>query len=119
MTDIQKIAAALARAADFMGEVHHGEWAGPTDRRDKVVAEVESALSLARSMEKEQGWMTIETAPKDRWLLVAGPKARTSAYAMVALFDGNGWESADDGYHTYMNPTHWRELPPPPSGVQP
>lgn len=32
----------VAMAIDFLGDVHQGEWHGPGDRRDKVIAKLES-----------------------------------------------------------------------------
>lgn len=58
-------------------------------------------------------WRDIATAPHG-WVLVAG-KDRTGAGMMVVRRDGRGWESADDGYGAYINPTHWMPLPLPPS----
>lgn len=39
---------ALEAGCDFAGEVHQGEWLGRSDRRDKVVEKMESAILLLR-----------------------------------------------------------------------
>lgn len=62
----------------------------------------------------EARWRPIESAPKDgTWLLVAGKTFRTSANLMICRWDGRDWESADDGYGAYIEPTHWQPIMPP------
>lgn len=63
-------------------------------------------------------WQPIETAPVGEWVLITGPACRTSARHMVArllIHPTREWESADDGYRVYMNPTGWMPLPAPPA----
>ena len=61
-------------------------------------------------------WQPIESAPKDgTWLMFFGEPARTSSQCMIGRWDVSSWESADDGYGMYLEPTHWMPLPPCPS----
>lgn len=61
-------------------------------------------------------WHPIDTPPPEWiWVLVYAAASHTSATHMVARWDGSSWESADDGYQPYMNPTHWMLLPSGPS----
>lgn len=63
------------------------------------------------------GWLSIESAPKDgTFLLLYGPHSRRGGnYQLTARWDGQYWESADDGYNIYLDPTHWMPLPDPPA----
>lgn len=56
-------------------------------------------------MNNFDGWMHINSAPKDKEILVWDGKMRN-----VAEFRNGGWESY--GWPVY--PTHWRGCPPPP-----
>lgn len=61
-------------------------------------------------------WQPISTAPRrGEWLLLHGRTSRTVAGMLVARWDGQDWESADDGYVAYIAPSHWMPLPAPPS----
>jgi hypothetical protein len=66
-------------------------------------------------------WQTIETAPKDgTYILVYGKHSRAIGYPgrqLTVRWDGQAWESADDGYGVYLTPTHWMPLPKPPGGA--
>jgi hypothetical protein len=82
-------------------------------------------------------WMPIESAPRDRAVLVTFPAASigkliTQPGVMVAYWDayhsaegrgysgGSGWTDASTGDECrlhYAEPTHWMPLPPPPEEV--
>lgn len=61
-------------------------------------------------------WQPIETAPKDgTFVLLFGPHHRAGQdRQLTACWDGQTWESADDGYGIYLKPTHWMPLPEAP-----
>ncbi len=53
----------------------------------------------------------IDEAPKDgTWILLWGNCYRSKAPALVGRWDGRMWESADDGYGAYIEPTHYTPL---------
>ena len=56
------------------------------------------------------GWMPIETAPKDGTLILIREQ-RCSGLAVMYL---HGWKY-ESGNICYLEPTHWRPLPPAPS----
>lgn len=79
------------------------------------------ASRLAALEESQPKWLPIETAPRDgTWILVAGPD-QTGAGRMVCrmVAEAWGWESADDGYGAYIQPTHWMALPANPTTERP
>lgn len=59
-------------------------------------------------------WQPIETAPKDEWILVFGTHTRSLCPVLTVRWDGDEWQSGDDGYRPYVVPTHWMPLPEPP-----
>lgn len=70
-------------------------------------------------------WQPIETAPKDRPILVARGEymavVEWEDYA-VELCDGVGWRDMGDmgwGGMIGVHPTHWMPLPDPPEPVSP
>ena len=65
---------------------------------------------------KSDGWQPIETAPKGgTYILLFGMHTRSALSVMiVARWDGDTWQSSDDGYGAYIEPTHWMPLPEPP-----
>lgn len=73
----------------------------------------------------ENGWMPIETAPKDQLILVYTPDARWRGAKGVtfgyAHSDYNGHKEVIslDGVAgpTGFRPTHWQPLPTPPEAV--
>ena len=91
---------------------------GITEERLK---EVFSKLYWSRNDEKElfnallsecaelNAWQPIETAPKDKWLLVAD--ASKSSYIGKFVSQYGRWY-VDIGIHVV--PTHWQELPEDP-----
>ncbi len=99
----------------------------------KSVAE-EVAACIAIMRKEPQGWMPIETAPKDgRPILLFGDCRVTSGNwsapsetPRIIYQDGFApdtewdewepyWESWDGGFTEEHPPTHWMPLPPPPA----
>lgn len=67
------------------------------------------------------GWQPIETAPKDREIVVTawanGTPNTERFYAIVKWVElSQGWET-DESYGPIHTPTHWLPLPPPPSAT--
>ena len=75
--------------------------------------ETEVLRAYIESLERDAApWQPIETAPTDgSWCLVAGQTFRTDGGAVVCRWDGRCWQSSDDGYQPYIEPTYWRPLP--------
>lgn len=64
------------------------------------------------------GWQPIETAPRDgRWFLAFGTHSRNLSTQMVIRWDGDRWQSSDDGFAPYLTPIHWMPLPEPPANT--
>lgn len=69
-----------------------------------------------------EGWRAIESAPKDRFvLLYTPPEDEMEGFVAMAKWQMGSWYGVDDMGLTF-NPlqawdhtTHWRPLPPPPS----
>ena len=86
----------------------------------ELTAENDSLKIAALSQSKGEGWMPIETAPKDRMVLVC--IAGLAHSAGEAWYQAGSWRT-HDGIHprvtTYTTPpTHWQPipaLPPAPS----
>lgn len=58
-------------------------------------------------------WQPIETAPKDRAILVYGLRYSGEGYQEVTHWYSDRWPIEwMEGYHT---PTHWQPLPDPPA----
>jgi hypothetical protein len=91
--------------------------AAPAEVPQTNADSVHLALPPAASVVEfpSRGWQSIDSAPKGQWLLVTGKPCRTDSTYMVARYYGHEWESADDGYGLYINPTHWMALPSSPS----
>lgn len=79
-----------------------------------------AALAAIAAYEAAQ-WQPIESAPRDgtRVLVCTGPVGafKVRRYYVTHWLSrqhdrfGNGWSFDGDGF---INPTHWRPLPPPP-----
>lgn len=63
-------------------------------------------------------WRTIETAPKETWILAGYMVNGTWAYSIArSSRDGFGWVTKP-GYYG-CKPTHWMPLPEPPTPTSP
>jgi hypothetical protein len=61
-------------------------------------------------------WQPIETAPKDRWILVWGPTSIVRDACWISIPCGvEGW--SEGARLISIKLTHWRELPAPPSVI--
>ena len=78
-------------------------------------ADIIERLSRERGTVPE-GWQDISTAPKDgTWVVLFGPHSRHGVDAhIICRWDGDYWQSSDDGYGAYIQATHWMPLPPRP-----
>jgi hypothetical protein len=108
----RRVASACASA-----EPLYASPAAPAEVPQTNADSVHLALPPAASVVEfpSRGWQSIDSAPKGQWLLVTGKPCRTDSTYMVARYYGHEWESADDGYGLYINPTHWMALPSSPS----
>lgn len=57
-------------------------------------------------------WQTIETAPKDEWVLVFYIDGEMGGEPSIAMNQGSFWLDWD--HDVYGDPSHWMPLPPPP-----
>jgi len=73
-------------------------------------------VALAEEGHLAQGWMPIESAPRDDTeVLLAGMEYNEIRIA-VCSWTGKEWLSnfCIDHYKTFKSPTHWQPLPQPP-----
>jgi hypothetical protein len=89
----------------------------PTNLHLRVFGiELEVAMKIDPS-----GWATIDSAPRDRQVIVWGTQTglpNSKPFAAMAHFDGAcGWVASDpnDKMLFQLNPTHWLPVPPPPA----
>jgi hypothetical protein len=66
------------------------------------------------------GWRPIETAPKDGTHILMWRPSKAGAVVKEAWWQtdspfGPGWGGHGWMYSTWLQPTHWMPLPPPPS----
>jgi hypothetical protein len=83
----------------------------------------------ARGCQIVQGWLPIESAPKDGTEILLWPAIRRPVERQVPSAVGRWskyrelecWDDLAVGHHNgFWKPTHWQPLPPPPAGkVQP
>ena len=82
--------------------------------RDDEICHDEPAIELC-------GWVRVsERMPSHgQWVRVFGPGSRTSSNQMIARCVGVDWEweSADDGFRSYINPTHWTHITDDPKEI--
>jgi hypothetical protein len=81
--------------------------------RDNVET-LDACLILLR---QQQGWQPIETAPKDREILLYGKRRFTDGIAQGAWNSG-GAMHLPHWMGDVTQPTHWMPLPSPPSGAE-
>ena len=90
-----------------------------TDTLDGLIAHLRNRPD--RSPPVAPAWQPIETAPKDRLLLLAwadwAPSIMRGEPCPVKV--GGYWENAWHVYGASWWPTHWQELPAPPAGNTP
>jgi hypothetical protein len=80
------------------------------DLIDTVVARLTPAPA-----EAGEGWMPIESAPKDGTVVIATDgKAVQESY-----FSGTAWRASSRQSELWSSPTHWRPLPAPPAALDP
>lgn len=78
-------------------------------------ADMLAALSAIRL--DEEGWQPIETAPRDKWLLLAEAPYEPGPYdAYAGHWHSDGYWLSNCGQYVTETPepTHWRPLPQPP-----
>jgi hypothetical protein len=89
----------------------------PTKLAEALNALVPIADAVCDYADANCRWFNIITAPRGQWILTyrTGDKRAT----MAQLGFGDEWISPSGHTtvtsHTYLPPTHWRPLPPPPS----
>ena len=68
---------------------------------------LERFAELVREDERKSKWQSMDTAPKDRAILVFDQQGQDIAY-----WSDEGWISYY--YRKHIMPTHWQPLPAPP-----
>ena len=105
----------LAQLDKYRATIRHPVIPGGvlTEHRESCeVYRVADVDALCRSWQAEQGWRTIESAPKDEAVLVfCPPNSRCVARRGVYRYGfGGSWVSIPGSYS--IKPTHWQPLPP-------
>lgn len=73
-------------------------------------------------MVMDNGWLPIESAPKDENIWLYWPDAPIDSRQQVGWFetdtaDGQRWVNDHDSMDC-LCPTHWQPLPKPPEGIE-
>lgn len=79
---------------------------------ERAVAHLDAGVGAVAA--EPTGWMPIETAPKDKLILLYGAKRMEFAVGMHHSRDGWVSDSTAEFLSMYQ-PTHWKELPRRPS----
>ena len=82
-----------------------------------------TAVECIKKLKEENEWRPIETAPKDEFVLLAGPSGYTTIETvfttgrMCSDYHAGRWidHANDDLTDWGFNPTHWMPLPKPPA----
>ena len=94
--------------------------------KDEVIAEAGEMLAMRdrqlAALKAENEWQPISTAPKDEFVLLAGPSGYTTIETvfttgrMCSDYHAGRWidHANDDLTDWGFNPTHWMPLPKPP-----
>ena len=84
---------------------------------------VPTAVECIKKLKTENEWQPIETAPKDEFVLLAGPSGYTTIETvfttgrMCSNYHTGRWidHANDDLMDWGFSPTHWMPLPKPPA----
>ena len=93
----------------------------------KTVKKIRLLEAELTTLKAENEWQPIETAPKDEFVLLAGPSGYTTIETvfttgrMCSDYHAGRWidHANDDLTDWGFNPTHWMTLPKPPAAPQP
>jgi hypothetical protein len=135
----------IGYATTWSPEVHH--WAPPedTEAKDRALDSLRDELQRAEASElavlaeldeanaklREFAWQTIETAPHDRVILLYRPGAIGVREVAPGRWDENEYATRSKPYWRCLSgttsvrcdrdfwPTHWMDLPAPPTEDQP
>lgn len=87
-------------------------------QKDRRIEELEA--QLARASQAQEGWQPIETAPKDKRVLVWSGKEIYAAHWAQSPYTGDeAWivaEWGDDREQALVKPTHWKPIGAAPAG---
>lgn len=96
----------------------------PNEHTKEMIAALDAAITALSS----QGWLSIESAPRDgRWVNLLSSEGqdvgawRDTRYCMIGAPQGSygpGWVDQRNclPISGEFEPTHWQPLPPPPAG---
>ena len=92
----------------------------------KTVKKIRLLEAELTTLKAENEWQPIETAPKDEFVLLAGPSGYTTIETvfttgrMCSDYHAGRWidHANDDLTDWGFNPTHWMTLPKPPAAPQ-
>ena len=108
---------ALAVIGDYADIDHCPDLAEARTDIACYIAELEAEIAALKLAAQ---WQPIETAPRNRSVLLACPGSSVKLYCGRERWGGRGepqpnefaWRCDSSG--TFANPTHWMPLPPPP-----
>ncbi len=90
-------------------------------RGDELQAENARLATEVAELKERQEWRNIETAPKDRNILIVGGKTSlddgyegTIDHPVIAAWWRGAWKSHSMRTNEVCFPTHWKPLPDPP-----
>ena len=113
----------ISRAAVSKGKL----WPSKSTQNIRKLCEMENEIESLRSelaaLKAENEWRPISTAPKDEFVLLAGPSGYTTIETvfttgrMCSDYHAGRWidHANDDLTDWGFNPTHWMPLPKPPA----
>ena len=93
---------------EYLAKLTEGAWAGQTKPY-----EVLTLIAAVRSLQEKAKWQPIETAPKDKTVVLTF----TDSEGRHAIFPAYYWESYSRWLQIegpFAAPTHWMPLPEPP-----
>lgn len=114
---LDAVATATQNRCFLRGDPEYDEVAGEALllNAEKAIRAAIAAMPPAGRVEE---WQPIETAPKDRWILVAEEQIEAPPYdAYAARWHDDGYWMARCGQYVTQSPepTHWRLLHEPPA----
>ena len=97
------------------------QWHGSQQLRERISRRLSQDVSINKDPAND-GWMLIETAPKDKFVLLCGPSGYTTTPLvfttgiMRSNYHAGRWiDHADDDLMDWgFEPTHWMPLPTSP-----
>ena len=98
------------------------QWHGSQQLRERISRRLRQDVSINEDPANDSPWRSVETAPKDRFVLLCGPSGYTTTPLvfttgiMRSNYRAGSWidHANDDLVDWGFEPTHWMPLPAPP-----